>query len=116
TAIGMEEVQRHDKALLEHALASLSRVEGVTIYGPRGDNRGGVVAFNLEGVHAHDVASALDSQGVAVRAGHHCAQPLGAWLGIKASVRASFYLYNTFAEVDSLVRAVEVTRTHFGAA
>lgn len=116
SALGMEQVRRHDTALVEHALARLSQVDGLTLYGPRGDDRGGVVAFNLDGIHAHDVASALDSQGVAVRAGHHCAQPLGAWLGVSASVRASFYLYNTLAEVDSLVTAVAVTRDHFGRA
>lgn len=114
TAIGMHEVRRHDALLTDYALGRLAEVEGLTLYGPRGEDRGGVVAFNLAGVHAHDVASALDSQGVAVRAGHHCAQPLGAWLGAPATVRATFYLYNTMTEVDSLVSAIEVTRAHFG--
>jgi cysteine desulfurase/selenocysteine lyase len=113
-AIGMEEIRRHDVALLDYALDRLAQVQGLTLYGPRGEDRGGVVAFNLAGVHAHDVASALDAQGVAVRAGQHCAQPLGTWLGVPASVRASFYLYNTAAEVDSLVAALEATRAHFG--
>ena len=116
TAIGMDAVRRHDVALTDYALARLAETEGVALFGPRGADRGGVVTFNLDGVHAHDVASALDAQGVAVRAGQHCAQPLAAWLGVAATVRASFYLYNTMAEVDSLVRAVEVTRAHFGRA
>jgi cysteine desulfurase/selenocysteine lyase len=113
-AIGMDEVRRHDTALLTYALERLSQVEGLSLYGPRGEDRGGVVAFNLAGVHAHDVASALDSQGIAVRSGQHCAQPLGSWLGVPATVRASFYLYNTVDEVDSLVAGIEVTRAHFG--
>lgn len=114
SAIGMDVVRRHDVQLAAYALARLAALGGVTLYGPRGEDRGGVVAFNIDGVHAHDVASALDSYGVAVRAGHHCAQPLGAWLGVAATVRASFYLYNTMAEVDSLVDAVARTRDHFG--
>ncbi|HLU82859.1 MAG TPA: cysteine desulfurase [Trueperaceae bacterium] len=114
TAIGMDEVRRHDVELTAYAIDRLDAVEGVTLFGPRGADRGSVVAFNLSGVHAHDVASALDAQGVAVRAGQHCAQPLAAWLGVPATVRASFYLYNTMEEVDSLVRAVEVTSAHFG--
>jgi len=114
TAIGMDAVRRHDTALTDYALARLAEIDGLTLYGPRGEDRGGVVAFNLAGVHPHDVGSALDSLGVAVRAGHHCAQPLGMWLGVPATVRASFYLYNTMAEVDILVSAIEVTRAHFG--
>src|SRR5690606_18473222 len=98
--IGMDAVMRHDAALVTYALQRLAEFEWLNLYGPVGDDRGGVVTFNLEGVHAHDVATALDTQGVAVRSGQHCAQPLGAWLGVPATVRASFYLYNSADEVD----------------
>ncbi len=111
--VGMEAVAAHDSELAGYALACLADVEGVTLYGPSGDDRGGIVAFNLGGVHAHDVATALDAQGVAVRAGAHCAQPLMRYLGVTATVRASFYLYNTFAEIDALAAALERTRAHF---
>ena len=112
--IGMDAVMRHDAALVTYALQRLAEFEWLNLYGPVGDDRGGVVTFNLEGVHAHDVATALDTQGVAVRSGQHCAQPLGAWLGVPATVRASFYLYNSADEVDRLVDALIVAREHFG--
>ncbi|MBX6378938.1 MAG: aminotransferase class V-fold PLP-dependent enzyme, partial [Clostridia bacterium] len=112
-AIGMADVREHERRLTQYALERLAALPGVTVYGPRGE-RGGVVAFNVEGVHPHDVAAYLDGEGVAVRAGHHCAQPLMDWLGVAATVRASFYLYNTEAEVDALVTAVEGAREFFG--
>ena len=114
SGVGMGAIMRHDAALLRYAYERLSEIEGLTSYGPVGEDRGGIVTFNLDGVHAHDVATALDTQGVAVRSGHHCAQPLGAWLGVAASVRASFYLYNTTDEIDRLVDALHVAREHFG--
>ena len=83
------------------------------IYGPPGDERGGLVAFNVEGVHAHDLSSILSDHGVAVRAGDHCTQPLHDELGVAASVRASFYVYNTVEEVDALVDAVRAARDLF---
>ncbi len=114
-AVGMEAVARHDAELASYALARFDELDGVTLYGPRGADRGGIVAFNLDGVHPHDVATALDAEGIAVRAGHHCAQPLGRELGARASVRASFYLYTTRAEIDALVDAVARTRDFFAA-
>jgi len=113
-AIGMPAIERHDQALTRHALALLDGVPGVTIYGPRGPDRAGIVAFNVDGLHAHDVATALDLQGVAVRAGHHCAQPLGKVLGAAASARASFYLYTTFEEVERFVALVAEVAERFG--
>ncbi len=83
------------------------------IYGPPGDERGGLVAFNLEGVHAHDLSSILNDQGVAIRAGDHCTQPLHDKLGVPASTRASFYIYNTREEIDALVDAVDDARQLF---
>ncbi len=89
---------------------------GVEVYGPpAGEERGGVVAFNLDGVHAHDLSSILNDHGVAIRAGHHCVQPLHDKLDEAASARASFYLYNTREEVDALVEGVEAARELFGA-
>lgn len=115
SAVGMEAVAAHDHRLVSYALAKLGSVAGVTLYGPSGEDRGGIVAFNVAGVHPHDVATALDSEGVAVRAGSHCAQPLMRYLGVGATVRASFYLYNTEAEIDALVAAVERARDRFAA-
>ncbi|MFO7546876.1 MAG: cysteine desulfurase [Trueperaceae bacterium] len=113
--VGMEAVHAHDLTLLAYALERMRGLDGVTLYGPEGDDRGGIVAFNVDGVHPHDVATALDLEGVAVRAGHHCAQPLARSLGVNATVRASFYLYTTFEEIDRLVAAVTHARDHFAA-
>jgi len=113
--VGMDAVHAHDLELVRYALPRMRAIEGVTVYGPDGDDRGGIVAFNVDGVHPHDVATALDLEGIAVRAGHHCAQPLARALGVHATVRASFYLYTTFEEVDRLVAAVARTREHFAA-
>ena len=110
--IGMENVRAHEKVLTEYALKKLDKVKGVTIYGdPK--NRGGVVPFNLKDVHPHDLASVLDDDGVCVRAGHHCAQPLMGVLGIDSCARASFYIYNTKDDVDALVRAIERAKKVF---
>jgi cysteine desulfurase / selenocysteine lyase len=114
-AVGMEAVAEHDAALARYALDRLDGVDGVTLYGPHGDDRGGIVTFNIDGVHPHDVATALDAEGIAIRSGHHCAQPLGRALGTAASARASFYLYTTEDEVDRFVDAVVRTRDFFAA-
>jgi cysteine desulfurase/selenocysteine lyase len=113
TDIGLERIQAHAEALTAEALAALSVVPGLTVLGPTED-RGPAVAFTLEGVHPHDLASVLDSQGICVRAGHHCAMPLHRRLGIPASARASFYLYNTSEDVAALVDALAVARQVFG--
>ena len=115
--LGMERVYRHERRLLEYAWERLSRVEGLTLYGPPPEEieRLGIVTFNLEGVHPHDVATVLDSEGIAVRSGHHCAQPLMARLGMEFAVRASFYIYNTEEEVDRLIAALEGAREIFKA-
>jgi cysteine desulfurase/selenocysteine lyase len=105
-ALGMENVWEHDRQLLEYALEKLAEVPGLTLYGPAGAERGAVVAFNLGALHPHDLATFLDQHGVAVRTGHHCAQPLHRRLGVAATARASFYVYNTRDDVDSLAAAL----------
>ncbi|MFB6123288.1 MAG: bifunctional cysteine desulfurase/selenocysteine lyase SufS [Haloferacaceae archaeon] len=111
--IGMENVRAHEDLLAEYACNRLSAFDDVSIYGPPGDDRGGLVAFNLDGVHAHDLSSILNEHGVAVRAGDHCTQPLHDKLGVAASARASFYVYNTVEEIDALVDAVDAARQLF---
>lgn len=115
TAVGMANVRRHDELLVQHAVARLEAIDGLRLFGPRGADRGGLVSFELEHVHAHDLATALDDKGIAVRAGHHCAQPLGQYLGAPATARASFYLYNRLDEVDALAEAITEVRDHFAA-
>jgi cysteine desulfurase/selenocysteine lyase len=104
--VGMERVFAHDRALLEYALGRLEEVPDLKVYGPKGADRGGVIPFTLGRLHAHDLATFLDQEGVAVRAGHHCAQPLHRKLGVPATARASFYLYNTKEDVDRFVEAL----------
>ena len=111
--VGMERIEEHESLLAEYAHDRLTDLGGVEIYGPPGDERGGLVAFNVEGVHAHDLSSVLNDYGVAIRAGDHCTQPLHDTLGVAASARASFYLYNTVEEVDALVDAVREARDLF---
>jgi len=111
--VGMDAIAEHDRRLTAYALERLSEVDGVTIYGPR-EGRMGAVTFNLDGVHPHDVATVLDSEGVAIRAGHHCCQPLMRWLKVTATARASFYLYNTEEDIDRLVKAVIKAKEFFG--
>ena len=103
TGLGLENVQAHEHALVEYALERLTDVQRLTLYGPKTSGKGAVVTFTMADIHAHDIAQLLDAHGIAVRAGHHCAMPLHECLGIPASARASFYLYNTFAEVDALI-------------
>lgn len=114
TALGMEAVAAHEARLTEHALAALGDLPGVAIYGPPAP-RGSLVAFNVQGVHPHDLAQFLDQDGVAVRAGHHCAQPLMRHLGVGATARASFALYNTEAEIDVLCASISRARGFFHA-
>ena len=111
--IGMDRVQAHEEQLAEYAYDRLSEFEDIEIYGPPGDDRGGLVAFNLGAVHAHDTSEILNEFAVAVRAGDHCTQPLHDKLGAPASARASFYIYNTRDEVDALVDALEDARELF---
>jgi len=111
--IGMSEIEAHDRALGEMAAERLREIPEVEVYGPRGP-RTGVVSFNLEGLHPHDLATSLDSENIAVRAGHHCCQPLMHHLGAPSTARASFYLYNTEEDVDRLVEGVLAAREFFG--
>jgi cysteine desulfurase/selenocysteine lyase len=114
-ALGMADVAAHDRDLTDHALALLSEVPGATVYGPpAGDERGGVISFTLGDAHPHDLATILDQDGVSVRAGHHCAKPLMKELGVAATARASFYVYNTRDDVDALIRGLETASTLFG--
>ncbi|HRF49115.1 MAG TPA: cysteine desulfurase [Anaerolineales bacterium] len=103
TGLGMPAVAAHEREMIAYALERLEEVPGVRVYGPPADRKGGVAAFTLEGVHPHDIAQVLDRDGVAVRAGHHCAQPLHERFDLAATARASFYLYNTREDVDRLV-------------
>ncbi|MEI7926000.1 MAG: cysteine desulfurase [Chloroflexota bacterium] len=115
SSLGMEEVRRHEIEITDYALRRLADVPGVSIFGPMDAlQRGGVVSFELEGVHPHDVGQLLDTRGVAIRTGHHCAQPVMAALDVPATARASFYIYNTTAEVDALASALEATSAFFG--
>ena len=111
--VGLENVERHEAELAEYAYEQLTQYDDVEVYGPPADDRGGLVAFNLESVHAHDLSSILNDSAVAIRAGDHCTQPLHDVLGTAASARASFYLYNTKEEVDRLVEAVDDARQLF---
>ena len=114
--IGMKAIHDHEVDLTKYALSALSDVPGITIYGPQDASRkGGLVSFSLDDVHAHDVGTICDSFGVAVRAGHHCAKPLMRKLGVPATTRASFYIYNTPEDVDRLVEAVTECVKMFGA-
>jgi cysteine desulfurase/selenocysteine lyase len=111
TALGMAFVAAHDRVLAEYALRRLQSVDEVRVYGPQ--SRGALVSFTVAGMHAHDLASLLDERGIAVRAGHHCAQPLHALLGTPATARASFYVYNDEGDVDRLVDGIEAARAVF---
>jgi cysteine desulfurase/selenocysteine lyase len=113
TDIGMDLIHQHEQALIAYALEQLRTVPDLTIYGPEAGKRGGVVSFTLADIHPHDLAQILDSEGICVRAGHHCAQPLMERFGLAATARASFYLYNTREEVDALVRALHLAREVF---
>jgi len=114
TKIGMTNIAAHEHEITEYALERLEEIPGVKVFGPSADKKGGVASFTLDGVHPHDVAQILDRDGIAVRAGHHCAQPLHEKFGIPATTRASFYLYNTKEEVDLLVNGIYKVKKMFG--
>ena len=114
SSLGMEQVREHEIQLTRYALNALKDVQNLKVYGPADPAlKGGVAAFSLEGIHPHDIGTALDQFGVAVRAGHHCAQPLHRRLGVDSSARASFYLYNTEEEIDKFVEALQATQEYF---
>lgn len=114
TAIGMDRIEAHERELVQTVLPQLLAIEGLTVYGPTDPAKHtGVISFNLGHLHPHDLATALDMEGVAVRAGHHCAQPLMNYLGLEASARASFYLYNTAADAEKLVSALKEAKEFF---
>jgi cysteine desulfurase/selenocysteine lyase len=113
-SVGMEAIHHAESQLTAYAMERLPEVEGLRILGPSADKRGGLVSFTLGNIHPHDIASMLDSMGIAIRAGHHCAQPIHERFGIPASARASFYLYNTPAEVDVLVDGLKQIVDVFG--
>ena len=116
SGLGMGAVAAHEESLTAHALDTLREIDGVRILGPdTTKDRGGAVAFEVEGVHPHDVGQVLDELGIAVRTGHHCAWPLHRALGVQASTRATFYVYNTHAEVDALAEGVRYAQRFFGA-
>lgn len=112
--VGLDQIEAHEHRLAAYAIEKMSAVEGLTIFGPKeASKRAGLVTFNLDDVHPHDVATVLDAEGIAVRAGHHCAQPLMKWLKQSATARASFYLYNTEEDVDKLVSGLLKTKEYF---
>jgi cysteine desulfurase / selenocysteine lyase len=112
--IGLEQIAEHEHRLAAYAMEKMSTIEGITIFGPQDPaKRAGLVTFNISDVHPHDVATVLDAEGIAVRAGHHCAQPLMRWLKQSATARASFYLYNTEEEIDKLVAGLIKTKEYF---
>jgi cysteine desulfurase / selenocysteine lyase len=113
-SIGMDEVLRHERSLMSEANARLAEIEGVRIYGPEPSMRSGVVSFTMQDVHPHDLATILDGDGVCIRAGHHCAQPLMRRLDIPATARASFYVYNDSSDLDALVDGVMKAKEIFG--
>ena len=114
TEAGMSAVRTHEQEIIAYALERLEEISGLHLLGPSADKKGGVAAFTLDGAHPHDVAQILDMSGIAVRAGHHCAQPLHEKFGIPASTRASFYIYNTLEEVDKLVEGIYKVKKIFG--
>jgi cysteine desulfurase / selenocysteine lyase len=114
TGVGLEAIARHEHDLLAYALERLRDVPGIVLYGPSPEHRAGIVSFNMDGVHPHDVAQVLDWEGVAIRAGHHCCQPLMQRLGVAATNRASFYLYTLPEEIDRLAEGLRRVRKVFG--
>lgn len=113
-SVEMDNIAAHERQITAYAMERLKEVEGLKIYGPAAEYKGGVISFSMEGIHPHDVAALLDRDGIAVRAGHHCAMPLHQKLNLPASTRASFYLYNTMEEVDALVVSLHKVVKVFG--
>ncbi|MBC1289173.1 cysteine desulfurase [Listeria welshimeri] len=113
--VGLANIHAHEQELVGYAIEEMSKIEGITIYGPKdASKRCGLVTFNLEGAHPHDIATILDEDGIAIRAGHHCAQPLMKWLDVSSTARASFYIYNTKEEIDALIDGLKLTKEYFG--
>ena len=112
--VGLEAIEQHEHELVAYALERMADVPGITMYGPAPERRAGIVSFNLDGIHPHDVSQVLDYEGVAIRAGHHCCQPLMQRLGVAATNRASFYLYTIPEEIDRLVEGLHKARKVFG--
>jgi cysteine desulfurase/selenocysteine lyase len=113
--IGMESIARHENELAQYALDRFAEFDDVETFGPpAGEERGGLVAFNIDSVHAHDLSSIINDYAVAIRAGDHCTQPLHDKLGVAATARASFYIYNTREEIDVLIDAIDDARQIFG--
>ncbi|MFB1082393.1 cysteine desulfurase [Jeotgalibacillus sp. JSM ZJ347] len=112
--IGLDEIEKYEHHLAAYAMEKMSEINGLTIYGPKDPSkRAGLVTFNLDDVHPHDLATVLDADGIAIRAGHHCAQPLMKWLNVSSTARASFYLYNTEEDIDRLVSGLVKTKEYF---
>ncbi|API90131.1 cysteine desulfurase [Marinilactibacillus sp. 15R] len=112
--IGMDNIMQHEREIVEYIIPKLEAIDGLTLFGPKDvAHRTGVISFNIDGIHPHDVATAMDMEGVAVRTGHHCAQPLMTYLNQPATTRASFYLYNTKADADKFVEAIIATKEFF---
>ena len=115
--VGMDNIHAHEQKLTAYALEQLREIPGLRIIGPEtAEDRGAAISFTVEGVHPHDLGQVLDDQGVSIRVGHHCAWPLHRACGAQSTARASFYLYNTEAEVDKLVEAIQAARDFFGVA
>jgi len=112
--VGLEAIERHERELVAYAMGRLAEIDWVTVYGPPADRRAGIVSFNVDGIHPHDVAQVLDWEGVAVRGGHHCTQPLMTRLGVSATTRASFYLYSIPEEVDRLIDGLHKVKKSLG--
>jgi cysteine desulfurase / selenocysteine lyase len=113
-AIGMDHVRAHEEAITAYALEGLGSVSGLTVLGPQqAEQRGGAISFEMEGIHPHDISQVLDSRGIAVRAGHHCAKPAHKRFGVQSSTRMSSYLYTTPGEIDALVEGLEYTKKYF---
>ncbi|MDO8628108.1 MAG: aminotransferase class V-fold PLP-dependent enzyme, partial [Candidatus Diapherotrites archaeon] len=111
---GMNKIAKHEQLITKYALQELGKISGLELYGPEAEKRGAVVSFNIKGIHPHDVSTILDSEGIAIRAGDHCGQPLMRKLGIIGTARASFYLYNYLEEVDKLVAGIKKVKKTFG--
>jgi cysteine desulfurase/selenocysteine lyase len=115
-SLGMDAVREHERELTAYALERLSELQGLRVFGPsEATDRGGLVSFEIEGVHPHDIAEICNREGVCIRAGHHCAQPLMSALGVAATARASFAVYNTKADVDTLIATLENAKSLFAA-
>jgi cysteine desulfurase/selenocysteine lyase len=114
--LGMDAVAAHEREITEYAFEALSDIPGVTIYGPPPEGRAGVISFNVDGIHPHDLATIVDRRQVCIRAGHHCAQPLMTRLDVAATARASFYVYTKRDEVDVLVEAIDDAKRIFAGA